>query len=143
MTDSSICVNPEKPKEINYSLSESIFAILFSFSGFFFVKTILFARVGIASAFFMLILAVVSMTMVKMNKAIQTKKSLILFGTALVFALNIAVTSNGLIQFLDLLFAFILFGMWAFSVNNQGFNGADDYLIYSVSSAVFRESFGN
>lgn len=134
---------PVEEKRDIFSLTDSIFALIFTFSGFFFLKTILTSRVGIGAALFLLILAAASMVYVRMTKSKQSGKSIVLFVGTIVFSANLAVTSNGLIQALDFIFAVILYAVWAFSVNNDFYRGADDYTVYRIAKAVFGQSFGN
>lgn len=134
---------PAEEKRDIFSLTDSIFALIFTFSGFFFLKTILTSRVGIGTALFLLILAAASMVYVRMTKSKQSGKSIVLFVGTIVYSANLAVTSNGLIQALDFIFAVILYAVWAFSVNNDFYRGADDYTVYRIAKAVFGQSFGN
>lgn len=134
---------PAEEKRDSFSLTDSIFALIFTFSGFFFLKTIITSRVGIGAALFLLILAAASMVYVRMTKSKQSGKSIILFVGTVIFSANLAVTSNGLIQALDFIFAVILYAVWAFSVNNDIYRGADDYTVYRIVKALFGQSFGN
>ena len=65
---------PAEEKRDIFSLTDSIFALIFTFSGFFFLKTILTSRVGIGTALFLLILAAASMVYVRMTKSKQSGK---------------------------------------------------------------------
>ena len=127
----------------DFSLKESIFALIFSFGGFFFIKTLLFSSAGIAGALFMLCLCGVSMAFACVSKAKHSRCSKAYFAAAVIFSANIAVSSNGLIQFLDFAFAAIMYAMWAFAVNNPCYKGADDSVLYCLFSAVFKQSFSN
>lgn len=131
-----------KPKE-SYTAAESIFALIFSFSGYFFIKTFFSGGLGLGSALFMLGFGAAAMAMFKICGAVQSRKGIAFFIAALVFSANLAITSNGLIMFLDFVYAVVMYGLWAFSVNDTDFDGADDYLIYTISNAVFGQSFGN
>lgn len=132
----------EAPKA-QFTLKESLFALIFSFAGYFFIKLFLFASAGIGSAIYMLCLSIASAVFAKLTGAKQSKRSRLYFAAALLFSINMGVTSNGLIQFLNFVYAASLLSMWAFSVNNPAYNGADDNLIYCFCNALFGQSFGN
>lgn len=126
----------------SYSLKESIFALLFSLSGYIFCKTA-FISGGIAGAIFLLVLCGASMTFAVMSKAKQSKYSYIYFIGAVVFFLNTGISGNLMVQFLDALFGIILYAMWAFTVNNPSYRGAEDNLVYCLLSSVFGQTFIN
>lgn len=150
MIDSCYDNTPEKaflppaviPKR-SYSAKESVFALIFSFSGYFFIRTFIMENVGIGSSIFMLITALSAMIFSRISGARFTRGSLCYFILTLAFSLNMAITANSLILFLDFAFAVICFSLWAFSVNNSSWLGADDNFVFALGSAVFGQSFGN
>lgn len=133
---------PEAPTA-KFTVKESLFALIFSFAGYFFIKLFLFASAGIGSAIYMLCLSIASAVFARLTGAKQSKRSKLYFAAALLFSINIGITSNGLIQFLNFVYAAALLSMWAFSVNNPAYKGADDNLVYCFFSALFGQSFGN
>ncbi len=129
--------------ETVYSVKESVFALIFSFAGYFFIKLFLLSDAGIGAAVYMLSLAAASAVFMKLSGAKRSRYSTAYFITAVIFSLNIGITANGLMQFLDFVFAAAMFSMWAFAVNNPSYNGAEDSLIYCFLSAVFAQPFGS
>lgn len=129
----------EKPV---YSLKESVFALIFSFSGYTFFKTA-FASGGISGAIFLVLLCVVSMVFAKMSKAKHSRHSNIYFAMAVIFSLNTGISGNLMVQFLDVMFAAVMYAMWTFALNNPSYKGADDGLVYCLFNSVFGQTFGN
>lgn len=125
-----------------YSLKESVFALIFSFSGYAFFKTA-FASGGISGAIFLTVLCAVSMVFAVMSKAKHSRHSNIYFAMAVIFSLNTGISGNLMIQFLDAVFAAIMYAMWAFALNNPSYKGADDGLVYCIFNSVFGQTFGN
>ena len=129
----------EKPV---YSFKESIFALVFSFSGYAFFKT-MFTTGGIGGVLFLMILCTASMVFAVTSKAKQSRYSYIYFAMAVIFFINTGISGNLMVQFLDTLFGSIMYAMWAFTVNNPAYSGADDNLLYCLFSSVFGQTFGN
>lgn len=128
---------------LKYSLRESVFALVFSFVGYFFIKTFIINCPGIGAAIFMILTALAAALLARLSGAKSGKGSRIYFVLTLIFSANLSVTGNGLIMLLDFMFAAITFSLWAFSVNNSDWRGIDDSFIYSFARALFGQSFGN
>lgn len=129
--------------QMKYSVKESIFALIFSFTGYFFIKTFIMNSPGMGAAIFMLCTAAAAAVFAKLNGAKGSRYSKLYFILTLLFSANMGITANGLIMFLDFMFAAIMLAMWAFAVNNPDWKGADDFFVFSFGSAVFGRSFGN
>lgn len=130
------------PKE-SFSLKESIFALIFSFGGYFYIKTTLLQHIGIGTAIYMLCVCAISMIFAIMTKSKQSKHSIAYFLTAVIFSINVGISANLLIQFLSFTFAAGMLALWAFAVNNPTYKGADDSIIYCILSAVFKQPIIN
>ena len=125
-----------------YSFKESIFALIFSVSGYVFFKTA-FTTGGVAGTVFFLVLCIVSMIFAVMSKAKQSRYSYAYFTAAIIFFVNTGISGNLMVQFLDTLFGIIMYSMWAFAVNNPSYKGADDDLVYCLFNSVFGQTFAN
>ncbi len=129
------------PKTV-YSIPEKIFAPLFTFAGFFIFKA-LFEYQGITLGIFMLALSAVSMIFAIISKARQNAESILLFIDTVIFSANLIITSNGLIIFLDFVFAAVLYALWAYSLNSDGERTFDDYSVFRILYSFFYRSFAN
>lgn len=129
--------------QMKFSVKESIFALIFSFTGYFFIKTFIMNSPGMGAAIFMLCTAAAAAAFSKLTGAKSSRYSRLYLVLTFIFSANLAITSNGLIMFLDFMFAAIMLAMWAFATNNPDWKGADDLFIFSFGSAVFGRSFGN
>ena len=133
---------PAAEEKAVYSFKESIFALIFSFSGYVFFKTA-FTTGGVGSVVFLVVLCIASMIFAVMSKAKQSRRSYVYFAAAFIFFLNTGISGNLMIQFLDVIFGAVMYSMWTFSINNPLYKGADDNLIYCLFSSVFGHPFRN
>lgn len=125
------------------SLSESIFALVFCFTGYFFIKLFLLNECGLAASLFLLATLSASAVLAKLRKAAGSRFSKIYFALSAVFSLGIGISSSGIIRFMDLCFAALFFAMWAFALNNPEWQGFGRNTFHSVTEAVFGVSTRN
>ncbi len=134
------CPMTAEPK---YSRTESLFAVAFSFVGYFFIKTFITGSAGMGAAIFMVFTAAASAAFAWLMGAKGSRHSRMYLLLTFVFSANLGISGNGLIMLLDFMFAVIMLAMWSFSVNNPDWNGVDSGFIYNLGHAVFGQSFGN
>lgn len=118
------------------SLSESIFALVFCFTGYFFIKLFLQNECGIAASLFLLATLTASAVLAKLRKACGSRYSKLYFTLSAVFSLGIGISSSGTIRFMDFCFAALFFAMWAFALNNPEWQGFGRNTFNSVTEAV-------
>lgn len=119
------------------SATESVFALIFLFTGYTFIKLFLQHSCGIAAALFLIAVLVLSAVLAKLRKADGSRSSKLYFVLAAVFALGTGVSANGLIRFLAFCFAAVYYAMWAFALNNPEWKGFGESAFHSVGEAVF------
>lgn len=119
------------------STAESVFALIFLFTGYTFIKLFLQHSCGIAAALFLIAVLVLSAVLAKLRKADGSRSSKLYFVLAAVFALGTGVSANGLIRFLAFCFAAVYYAMWAFALNNPEWKGFGESAFHSVCEAVF------
>ena len=119
------------------STAESIFAMIFLFTGYTFIKLFLQHSCGIAAALFLVAVLVLSAVLAKLRKADGSRSSKLYFILAAFFALGTGVSANGLIRFLAFCFAAVYYAMWAFALNNPEWKGFGESAFHSVCEAVF------
>ena len=105
------------------STAESVFALIFLFTGYTFIKLFLQHSCGIAAALFLIAVLALSAVLSKLCKADGSRSSKLYFVLAAVFALGTGVSANGLIRFLAFCFAAVYYAMWAFALNNPEWKG--------------------
>lgn len=118
------------------SVAESIFALIFLFTGYLFIKLFLFNSCGIAAALFLLATLISSAVLAKLRKADGSRFSKLYFVLAAVFAVGTGVSENGLIRFMSFCFAAVYYSMWAFALNNPEWRGFEGNAFHSISEAV-------
>lgn len=136
-------VSGEIKPERSFTRIDGYFAVLFLFAGFAFVKLRLLSSGALSAAIFGLAVFASAGIYVKLSGAKPCKQSKIFYVLAVIFLINLAITDNVYIRFFDTAFTGVLFAVWAFTLNNSGYKGADDNLVYMLLSAVFGQSFGN
>lgn len=119
------------------STAESVFALIFLFTGYTFIKLFLQHSCGIAAALFLIAVLALSAVLAKLRKADGSRSSKLYFVLAAVFALGTGVSANGLIRFLAFCFAAVYYAMWAFALNNPEWKGFGESAFHSVCEAVF------
>ncbi len=119
------------------STAESIFAMIFLFTGYTFIKLFLQHSCGIAAALFLIAVLALSAVLAKLRKADGSRSSKLYFVLTAVFALGTGVSANGLIRFLAFCFAAVYYAMWAFALNNPEWKGFGESAFHSVCEAVF------
>ena len=119
------------------STAESVFALIFLFTGYAFIKLFLQHSCGIAAALFLIAVLVLSAVLAKLRKADGSRSSKLYFVPAAFFALGTGVSANGLIRFLAFCFAAVYYAMWAFALNNPEWKGFGESAFHSVGEAVF------
>lgn len=125
------------------TLTESIFAVIFLFVGYFFIKLFLMNSCGISAAVYLEAILVCSALLAHFRKASGSKFSRIYFALSAVFSLGIGITSSGYLQFMDFCFAAVFYAMWAFALNNPEWHGFGSDTFRSVKEAVFGSSARN
>lgn len=118
------------------SVAESIFALIFLFTGYLFLKLFLFNSCGIAAALFLLATLVSSAVLAKLRKADGSRFSKLYFVLAAVFAIGTGMSANGMIRFMSFCFAAVYYAMWAFALNNPEWRGFGGNAFHSVTEAV-------
>lgn len=119
------------------STAESVFALIFLFTGYTFIKLFLQHSCGLAAALFLIAVLVLSAVLAKLRKADGSRSSKLYFVLAAVFALGTGVSANGLIRFMAFCFAAVYYAMWAFALNNPEWKGFGESAFHSVCEAVF------
>lgn len=119
------------------STAESVFALIFLFTGYTFIKLFLQHSCGIAAALFLIAVLALSAVLAKLRKADGSRSSKLYFVLAAFFALGTGVSANGLIRFLAFCFAAVYYAMWAFALNNPEWKGFGESAFHSVCEAVF------
>lgn len=119
------------------STAESIFAMIFLFTGYTFIKLFLQHSCGIAAALFLVAVLVLSAVLAKLRKADGSRSSKLYFVLAAFFAIGTGVSANGLIRFLAFCFAAVYYAMWAFALNNPEWKGFGESAFHSICEAVF------
>lgn len=119
------------------STAESVFALIFLFTGYTFIKLFLQHSCGIAAALFLVAVLALSAVLAKLRKADGSRSSKLYFVLTAVFALGTGVSANGLIRFLAFCFAAVYYAMWAFALNNPEWKGFGESAFHSVCEAVF------
>lgn len=119
------------------STAESVFALIFLFTGYTFIKLFLQHSCGIAAALFLIAVLALSAVLAKLRRADGSRSSKLYFVLAAVFALGTGVSANGLIRFMAFCFAAVYYAMWAFALNNPEWKGFGESASHSVSEAVF------
>lgn len=118
------------------SLSESIFALVFCFTGYFFIKLFMQNECGIAASLFLAITLAASAILAKLRKAVGSRYSKTYFTLSMVFSLGVGISSSGTIRFMNFCFAALFFAMWAFALNNPEWHGFGRNTFRSVTEAV-------
>lgn len=118
------------------SLSESIFALIFLFTGYIFIKLFLVNSCGIAAAVFLLAVLVMSAVLAKLRKADGSGYSKLYFVLAAVFSVGTGASANGTIRFMSFCFAAVYYAMWAFALNNPEWRGFGRSAFHGISEAV-------
>lgn len=136
-TESTQPTEPAAEKPPFCSVAESIFALIFLFTGYLFIKLFLFNSCGIAAALFLLATLVSSAVLAKLRKADGSRFSKLYFVLAAVFAVGTGVSANGSIRFMSFCFAAVYYSMWAFALNNPEWRGFGGNAFHSVTEAVF------
>lgn len=118
------------------STAESVFALIFLFTGYTFIKLFLQNSCGIAAALFLIAVLVLSAVLAKLRKADGSRFSKLYFVLAAVFALGTGVSANGLIRFMSFCFAAVYYAMWGFALNDPEWKGFGENAFHGVSEAV-------
>ena len=129
--------NPPAEKPPFCSTAESVFALIFLFTGYTFIKLFLQHSCGIAAALFLVAVLALSAVLAKLRKADGSRSSKLYFILAAFFAIGTGVSANGLIRFLAFCFAAVYYAMWAFALNNPEWKGFGESASHSVCEAVF------
>lgn len=124
-----------------YTTAESVFAVGCMAMGYLFVKLVLAGRLGVGALVFFAVFMLSAAVFVKKSAGKQSKYS-VLYGTlAMVFSANFVLSSNIFIKALDLLFVMTLIALWAFSINNPAYKGADDHFFFTFFSSILVKPF--
>lgn len=118
------------------STAESIFALIFLFTGYLFIKLFIRNGCGIAAALFLIAVLVLSAVLAKLRRADGSRSSKLYFVLAVVFALGTGVSANGMIRFMSFCFAAVYYAMWAFALNNPEWKGFGANAFHGVCEAV-------
>lgn len=113
---------PTPPKEIvNYTKSESVFALLCLAFGYLFVKFTLFqTQIGIATTVFCLLFLAFSYFFIAKNKIKSNGKSTLILVFIMIFSLNFSIYSNGFLKLLSMLFVMLGTIYWVYFSFLQG-----------------------
>lgn len=125
------------------TVGESIFAIIFCFSGYFFIKLFLENSCGIAASVFLEAVLMLSLIMAKLRKAEKSRCSLAYLILSAVFSLGLGISANGYIQFMDFCFAVMFYSLWGYSLNSPEWQGLGRMLFRCIKKAAVTEPFGN
>ena len=117
--------------------AESVFALIFLFTGYLFIKLFLQHSCGIAAALFLLATLISSAVLAKLRKADGSRSSKLYFVLAAVFALGTGVSANGTIRFMSFCFAAVYYAMWAFALNDPEWKGFGENAFHGICEAVF------
>lgn len=118
------------------SLSESIFALIFLFTGYIFIKLFIANSCGIAAAVFLLAVLAMSAVLAKLRKADGSGYSKLYFVLAAVFSVGTGMSANGMIRFMSFCFAAVYYAVWAFALNNPEWHGFGGNAVHGISDAV-------
>ncbi len=125
------------------TVGESIFAILFCFSGYFFIKLFLKNSCGIAASAFLEAILMLSLIMAKLRKAENNRYSMAYLILSAVFSLGLGMSANGYIQFMDFCFAVMFYCLWGYSLNSPEWQGLAVMPFRCIKKAAVKEPFGN
>lgn len=134
------CVNMPKPEKI-YSVPEIIFAFFSLAFGYLFIKIGLAGFLSAGATLFFIIFIVSASVIVKKSGIIQSSKSRLLMILSVVSSLYFTVSANILLKVFNLMFVIILLTLWSFSLNNNGYKGADDSFAFTMLKSLFGEPF--
>lgn len=134
---------PEENKQSFCTLTESIFAAIFLFVGYFFIKLFLTNICGIGAAVYLEAILICSALLVHFRGASVTRYSKAYFVLSAVFSVGVGITSSGYLQFMDFCFGVFFFAMWAYSVNDPQWQGFGKETFRSVKEAVLGSSVKN
>lgn len=117
--------------------AESIFAVIFLFAGYFFIKLFITNNCGIAAAVCLEGVLVCSALLAHFRNASGSRYSKRYFVLSVIFSLGVGITSGGYLQFMELCFGAVFYAMWAFALNNPEWRGFGNETFRSVKEAVF------
>lgn len=124
----------EKP--LFCSVAESVFALIFLFTGYTFIKLFIANSCGIAAAVFLLAVLGMSAILAKIRNADGSGYSKLYFVLSAVFSVGIGLSANGMIRFMSFCFAAVYYAMWAFALNNPEWHGFGRSAVQGISEAV-------
>jgi hypothetical protein len=129
--------------ERTYSKTEIKFAFIAIALGYLFIKLCIASMLSLGAAIFFILLICVSSYTVKKCGIKQSSRNMKLMFMALFFSLYFALSSNMIIKMINMVFVLILIMLWAYSLNNDGYKGADDNFIFVSGKATLGEPASN
>lgn len=133
----------KEEKAVFCTFTESIFAVIFLFAGYFFIKLFITNSCGIAAAVYLEGVLVCSALLAHFRNASGSRYSKLYFVLSVIFSLGVGMTSSGYLQFMELCFGAVFYAMWAFALNNPEWHGFGDQTFRSVKEAILGASVKN
>lgn len=127
-------IKEEKPPFC--SLTESVFSVIFLFTGYLFIKLFVLHSCGLMAAFFLLATLFASAVLAKLRKADGSRYSKLYFVLAAVFSVGTGLSANGTIRFMSFCFAAVYYAMWAYALNNPEWKGFGKSAFCGISEAA-------
>lgn len=131
-------VNP-----IIYKKQEKIFAFLTLAFGYLFLKFLVSGCLNLGATLFFTAFIVAAFVLVKSLGIRQFSNSVTYLITAFVFSLYFTLSANFFLKYLTLHLVIILICLWAFSLNNENYKGAEDNFCSVLLRSLISEPFMN